>query len=261
MTPGKGTTGGVPSSVSSVLKRSPVPAGLKYGEYRPSLRRDFFYLCAYCGMSEAEAHGIGFEIDHYEPRKARPDLENEYANLMYSCEVCNVMKGDRCPPEKARAQGHRFFRPDEDIYDEHFRTNGIRLEHKSNVGNYSIWALHLNRLSLRKLRELRKRLMDCAPVVNESILALRRFQLDQIPPHARGLALIAIKRAEAAQNQMAEAIDDLLRGFARSALIDPDPDADAQAEERASELMKLQALFPGKWRAPRGQQQASKSKT
>src|SRR5262245_5407599 len=146
MTSGNQAPPAIPKASATLIKRSAVPAGLKYTDYRQHLRRDFFYICAYCTMSEAESHGISFAIDHYEPRNARADLEHEYTNLMYACEVCNVMKGDRCPPPEARAQGHRFFRPDQDDYDEHFQVSGIRLEPKSNVGHYSIWALNLNRL-------------------------------------------------------------------------------------------------------------------
>jgi hypothetical protein len=109
----------------------------------------------------------------------------------------------------------------------------------------------LNRLSLRKLRELRERLVKCAPLVSASVLELRKFKLDQLPPSLRGLALIAIRKAEAAQKQFAEDIDSLLRNFARSELIDPDPDVGERAEERAAELEKLKVIFPGTWRGPR----------
>ena len=55
---------------------------------------------------------IRFTIDHYEPRSARPELENDYNNLMYCCDTCNSLKGDRCPPQSARHDGFRFYRPD-----------------------------------------------------------------------------------------------------------------------------------------------------
>jgi uncharacterized protein (TIGR02646 family) len=141
-----------------LVRRSAAPADQKFAEYRQYLRYDFFYSCGYCTISEAEAQALRFTIDHYEPRGARPDLEHEYSNLMYSCDQCNTLKGDRCPPASARADGYRFFRPDHDIYQEHFQNNGIRIESTSNVGYYSIQALDLNRLALRRLREIRERL-------------------------------------------------------------------------------------------------------
>src|SRR4051812_645405 len=95
-----------PSPVSSerrtLVQRSQVAPDLPYGAYRQVIRYDFFYTCAYCTMSEAEAQAIRFCIDHYEPRSARPDLERNYTNLMYACDECNMRKGDRCPPESAR---------------------------------------------------------------------------------------------------------------------------------------------------------------
>jgi 5-methylcytosine-specific restriction endonuclease McrA len=78
-------------------------------------------------MSESEAMAIRFTIDHYEPQKARPDLVDDYTNLMYACDECNLRKGDRYPPPAARATGMRFFRPDEDVHSDQFSITGILL--------------------------------------------------------------------------------------------------------------------------------------
>ena len=234
-----------------LVVRSDVAGGMQYYEYKEHLRYDFFYSCAYCSMTEAEAQAIRFVIDHYEPRRARPDLEHVYINLMYSCDSCNLLKGDRCPPDAARNDGHRFFRPDQDVHSDHFEIKGIRLEAKTNMGSYSIEALDLNRAALLKLRGIRGRLANRAPLVAQGVLALRKFQLDQLPPNMRGLALSAIKKAEAAAEQFANDIDTLLRAYARSNLIDPDPDAEIRREERLVKLAKTHALYPGSWRAPR----------
>src|SRR5665213_225251 len=82
---------------SSLVERSIVPPDRPYQEYKEVLREDFLWQCAYCTISEYEAQAIRMTIDHYEPRKARPDLENNYNNLMYACSDCNSYKGDRCP--------------------------------------------------------------------------------------------------------------------------------------------------------------------
>ena len=89
------------SSGPLVVRSSHGPVS-NYREYIEILREDFFYLCAYCTLMEAEAQGIRFEIDHYEPVSARPELKNDYNNLMYSCEICNGRKSDRYPPLNAR---------------------------------------------------------------------------------------------------------------------------------------------------------------
>jgi hypothetical protein len=231
--------------------RSAVPAGKGYAEYRPYLRYDFFYSCAYCMMTEAEACAIRFTIDHYEPRKARPELEHEYENLMYACDPCNGRKGDRCPPPEARAVGYRFFRPDEDSFADHFYLTGLRIESKTQVGEYSINALDLNRQTLRRLRGIRRRLADCDSLVAEGVLGLRRFHIDQLPPHIKGQALSAINRASGVAADIVKDIDEILRSNARSELVDDDPDSETRSAERAANLGKWGALYPGTWRAPR----------
>ena len=235
---------------SSLVTRSAVPPGKPYNEYRQNLRYDFFYSCAYCTISEAEAQAIRFAIDHYEPRKARPDLENEYANLMYSCDECNIRKGDRCPPPAARTDGFRFFRPDQDNYRDHFEKDGIRLKSKSAVGDFSIEALDLNRHTLLKLRQIRDRLTKCDQLVSEGVLSLRRFRIDQLPSNVKGPAVRAIRKMDEVANEIAEEIDSLLRDYARSELIDPDTDPESaeRNEKRLEKLKKMEILYPGKWR-------------
>ena len=146
-------------------------------------------------MSEAEAIAIRFTIDHYEPQRSRSDLVNEYSNLMYCCEECNLRKGDRSPPAEARARLIRFFRPDTDYFDDHFELNGIRLDSVSPAGQYTIDALDLNRAMLRKLRELRKRQAVAAEAVAAGVRALRGAPLDKLPKSLRGRAQVRIAAA------------------------------------------------------------------
>ncbi|MGA8908843.1 MAG: HNH endonuclease signature motif containing protein [Acidobacteriaceae bacterium] len=249
-------TGGRPSgSVSSkgtaLITRSDVPPGTPYRECRQRLRRDFRYRCAYCGMTECEAQGIRMTIDHYEPRKVRPELENDYANLMYACDECNLRKGDRSLPEPARADGFRFFRPDEDIDDDHFEEKGIRLVHKSNTGYYSVTALDLNRQSLRRLRELRERADKSQSLVRESMSKLLRFRIDQLPPILRARALRAIQNAAVTEEEISLRLNDLISEDARSPMLDPDVEADERGQIRTAGLKALQAKYRGNWRGPR----------
>ena len=96
---------------NELITRSPdVPAGRPYIEYRKWLRYDFLYSCA-CTMSEAEAQAIRFTIDHYEPVSARPELKNDYDNLMYCCDECNSRKGDRTPRRRPAQTASGFFDP------------------------------------------------------------------------------------------------------------------------------------------------------
>ncbi len=236
---------------SQLVVRSTVPVRKNYSDYREFLRYDFFFSCAYCTIAESEAQAIRMTIDHYEPRNARPDLENTYDNLMYACDECNKRKGDRSPPPDARANGFRFMRSDQDFRDEHLECKGPRVEPKTNTGSYSIQTLDLNRLGLRRLREIRDRLAKCEIFASDGVLALRKFHIDQLPQEIKGKASRAIGDATSTQSKISQEIDDLLRSYARSPLIEADPEAEARDRDRAADLKSMEALFPGAWRAPR----------
>jgi len=241
------------------VTRSTVPAGREYGEYKSYLRRDFFHSCAYCTMTEAEASAIQFAIDHYEPRHARPDLLNEYSNLMWSCNQCNTRKSDRTPPPEARVNGIRYFRPDVDRYRDHYESNGERLKDTSPIGYFTLEALDLNRLTLRRIRALRRRFYACDRYLVEGIAALREVHIDDLPKRiAKAKVVASIQNADKAVEQLANAIDEQLRDFAKSPLIDDDPEAEARNKESAKKLKDMEALYPGAWRAPRKSRRATR---
>lgn len=232
------------------VTRSVVPEGKEYSAYKSFLRNDFFYTCAYCGMSEAEAQAIRFTIDHYEPRRARPELEHVYGNLMYCCEECNLRKSDRIPSEKARQRGISFFRPDRDFREDHFELSGVRVEARTELGNYNIETIDLNRLSLRRLRDIRRRIANCEKFVAEGILGLRHFPLDQLPKHIKGHALRSINQAETIGGDIVDSIENLLKAAAQSPLTVPDgEDEKANAKNRLEKIKRFEALYPGTWRA------------
>jgi hypothetical protein len=240
-----------PSEESFVPKvvRSDVPAGLPYKSYGPYLRKDFWFSCAYCTTMESEATAARMLIDHYEPQKAHPELANVYTNLMYACEPCNSRKSDRCPPPEARKDGHRFFRADEDRRLEHFAYNGVRVEPKSAVGDYTITFLSLNRKGLIRLRELRIRLMESGSFVHEGIRALRSIPPDRLPPEMRARAMRMVDSVLSRNQKLVENIDDLLTSYARSPLKDAEESGEDEAErlERERRMRKFQAMYPGNW--------------
>jgi hypothetical protein len=161
------------------------------------------------------------------------------------------LKGDRTPTSEARANEVKYFRVDEDAYEEHFAWSGILLNPKTAVGDFTIEALDLNRQSLRRLRDIRNRLFQCDSQVLAGILALRRFHIDQLPQNIKGRAVRAINETIAAADDIAVSIDDLLKFNAKSPLIDEDKDIEARSKQRAAKLAKLQRLYPGNWRTPR----------
>jgi hypothetical protein len=231
------------------VTRSAVPTTLEYKAYKRYLRKDFLWSCAYCTIMESEAQAVRMVIDHYEPVILRPDLSNVYVNLMYACDPCNARKGDRCPPLAARVEGHRFFRPDEDIRIEHFTLNGVLIESETNVGRFTIDFLDLNRRELQRIRGLRYRLLQSSTIVNEGIMALRSLPRDQIAPELRARANRVIEHLVAREPDFVEDIDELLRAYASSPLIDDDelPEDAAAKKARLERMGKTQGMFPGAW--------------
>jgi hypothetical protein len=144
-------------------RRTDAPKLAKYQEYRPYLREDFLRHCAYCTGHEDEMGGEAhYEIDHHRP-KSRPEffhLLNDYGNLYYSCHGCNRKgaKGENWPSNDLLNAGFRFFDPvAENAYHLHMReTASGRLAKKTNVGDYSIRILRLNRDGLLNLRRRRR---------------------------------------------------------------------------------------------------------
>lgn len=199
-------------------------------------------------MTEAEATGINFAIDHYRPRRSHPALEKEYDNLMYCCSECNSRKGDRDPPDEAQRAGTRFFRPDRDVRPEHFSLAGCEVIGETETGKYSIEGIDLNRAHLQRLRSVRKRFASCDQYVAEGVAALTSFRIDQLRPEARLRALKARDKIVSMVTDAKSSLDDLLRDSARAGLIDPDPDAERRFRDRAKKLRDFELLFPGNWR-------------
>jgi len=68
--------------------------------FRPWLRDEFAFRCVYCLRREAWYPGrTSFEIDHLNPVSTFPELSLVYDNLVYSCDVCNSIRGSREIPD------------------------------------------------------------------------------------------------------------------------------------------------------------------
>lgn len=65
----------------------------EYGDYRPWLRDEFEFRCAYCLVRENWCRGRRiFELDHQASQVSLPELSLVYENLAYSCRDCNGIK-------------------------------------------------------------------------------------------------------------------------------------------------------------------------
>lgn len=78
-------------------ERLHAPAGYKiYESYRPWLRDEFNFRCAYCLKRETWGQVTGeYELDHFEPQSSTPHRRLDYLNLVYSCRRCNSVKLDQ----------------------------------------------------------------------------------------------------------------------------------------------------------------------
>lgn len=81
----------------SRLERAHGPAGYSsYESFRPWLRDEFTFRCAYCLKRETWGQVTGeFELDHFEPQSLAPERTFDYFNLVYACRRCNAVKLDQ----------------------------------------------------------------------------------------------------------------------------------------------------------------------
>jgi hypothetical protein len=226
-----------------IVVRSPVEEMETHGEYEPQLRIDFWFSCSYCTMCEAEARGIGFSIDHYEPQAARPDLSNVYSNLMYSCVVCNSFKWKWNPPSSARAANLRFFKADVDDASDHFTVDGNELRGRTLIGNFTIEALDLNRKTLVRIREIRANLAESLEEIAFGIRALKGSQLDKMSNAQKMRFGLAAHEMEADSR----GVDLMLRKFCSSELLDEDDETKERTKMRRAHLRAWRVQFPDPW--------------
>lgn len=138
-----------------------------YRLYRPLLRSDFHYRCAYCLRHEFFLGGeAGCCIDHHRPVHglfSHPDLRNEYNNLYWCCRECNEYKGENWPDAGAIHRGFRFLDPcnSEDDHDLHLRVQvDGSFEILTNAGKYTCDTLRLWRAQLQHHRAEMLRCQD-----------------------------------------------------------------------------------------------------
>jgi 5-methylcytosine-specific restriction endonuclease McrA len=238
----------VAKTLLPAVVRSSVPAGRRYPEYKRFLRRDFLFSCAYCTMTESEAEAIRFTIDHYEPKSARPDLEDAYENLMWACDQCNTLKGPRHPTTEMRDAGNRFFKADQDVRIEHFSVEGTTVKGLTPVGNFTAVAVDLNRPSLIRLRKLRRRFYADDEYVNEGIAVLLSFPVDRLPREARARAFAAINQIKALVSAVVGDLDEAFLQLAMSSVLGDDDEVTAEEIQRnKARLRELDGIHPGAW--------------
>ncbi len=116
---------------SSPVRRRhrPRPAG-RWGEYRPCLRWDFGFTCAFCLLHDADLYGGlpgeglgGTTVEHVIPRSVDPSLANVYQNCVYACRWCNRSRSAR----PAEYRGAQLLDPTRDVWGDRFVATADKL--------------------------------------------------------------------------------------------------------------------------------------
>jgi uncharacterized protein (TIGR02646 family) len=225
-----------------IIVRSSVPQKNTYGDYKQELRHDFWYSCAYCSITEVEAQGISFEIDHYKPQKHFQTLKNEYSNLYLSCEICNRQKSEFYSNEQQLLNGIYIIRPDHEDPRVHIQVEDLKVIGKTETGEFNIRYLRLDRPQLNTLRKIRSELTTHKEYISHGINALREISVDQIEVRHRGLFQSMKQRFLNRYENLSVSHEDLIKNFAKSELLDPDPEHKEKSRERRKYLKEINAI-------------------
>jgi hypothetical protein len=208
-----------------VRRRNPPPSlRADHADYRPELREDFEYSCAYCSIMEVEASTISFEIDHYDP-VSNGGAKADYYNLMYGCVHCNGSRGksDWIPkPDPANQPDLHLLRPDEDDFDHHLFVDQDQLKEKSSSGRYTRIALRLNRDQVLRLRRIRREAHAADEYIANGLRGLSVMNPDELPQPWRH-RLRELQKSGVTVPSTERSLAEL---FAKSPMASDDPDLD-----------------------------------
>ncbi len=142
-------------------RRDDVPIQTQATKYKPHLRVDFQWRCAYCETTEVYRRGVDvFGVDHFRPKAKFPRLDCHYPNLHYCCNQCNSHKGSAWPSTEREAAGEGFIDPclrDPFVHDLSEGSNGL-LSTRTEAGSYTLRRLSLNRPELIRFRVRRAKI-------------------------------------------------------------------------------------------------------
>lgn len=131
-----------------MIERKQTPPVFKvYTRYKPYLRLDFFFRCAYCGITEYRwGSDRNFVVEHFRPKSRFPKLACTYSNLYYACNRCNDFKSDIWPSALLFKKGYGWADPcASEVYVEHLsELEDGTVAARTNIGEYTRTHLRLN---------------------------------------------------------------------------------------------------------------------
>jgi hypothetical protein len=218
-----------------LVERSDVPQRANYSDYREDLRFDFCFACAYCSITEVEAAGIDFQLDHYLPQRTHSHLGAAYANLMYACGVCNREKGDY--NSDVLDEHLQVFKIDAEDPAGHFELDDVRLRSLTKRAEFNEDLLRLNRLALRRIRAVRRDLWESREAVANGLRRILRLARDDLSREQRMEVARLQARLRRDAGRLNATLEELIRSAARSPVVDPDP---SKGSKRFAEYLRKQ---------------------
>jgi len=162
----------------SVMKKLNYENQPDIGDYKSRACREYLravshYSCAYCTISESEAPGATFHIEHFRPQARFPHLTNKCNNLRYACPRCNLIKGsywisredgcirdcEKCNTKICHENIYRLIDcliEDPNEYMALKEDDTLEAKNGSKPAVHTIKYLRLNRVQLIKLRRTRR---------------------------------------------------------------------------------------------------------
>ena len=192
-------------------RHNPPPASASprgYEVYRPCLRWEFGFTCAFCLLHEVQIAPEGasgsrrFSIEHLELKKDRDDLVNRYDNVVYACSRCNDAR--RIWARQAE-DGRRLLDPCRDAWASHFVMDDNEIRGVTEHGTYTEQAYDLNDPVKTGLRA------DLYDAVDEALEVL-----DQAPAWIDELMTDLPDLAPASQQKRLEIVAQLHRNLRRA---------------------------------------------
>lgn len=222
--------------------RSKVDENLRCQDYRDDLRIDFYFSCGYCSITEIEAAGLSFQIDHYLPIEKYSDKEDDYLNLIYSCQKCNRNKSDFFPGKDGFPDTYHIIRPDEEDPREHYDLENNELKGITDLGKFNIQYLNLNRKALQTIRSLRERLWQSQKYIAFGVTELRNIKIDNLPEQFKKAVFKFKIELSEQQKESIDTIEKFIEVISRSHIIDTDPENETNLQNRKKYLKELKAI-------------------
>ncbi|MFY9821703.1 MAG: HNH endonuclease [Thermoanaerobaculia bacterium] len=215
-----------PWSKKIVRRHQPPAARGKrgYSKYRPCLRWEFGFSCAFCLIHESDISEIlgqdFMQVEHFTPKSEAAEGWNRYSNCFYICRYCNNVRGVK---PGIGAAGLRLLNPCDEIWAQSFDLQGDELRPLTEDAFYTEWAYDLNHPSKVAIRRDRRESIDESRAVLTAIVSrkldrlLKRVQETE----DQDLRIQLLEAYQAMRHARDSALEELKRRQAIPSLADP----------------------------------------